>query len=460
MLNYSLKLNREFVSADASLQKLFAMLKLRPKSDLVGISAPVNFICLIDTSGSMYEVVMGDVKPTGNHFTMDGNQYTEVSGGTTKIDLVIESLNKLVDSQKFKPNDRIAIIRFDDEASTLLELTSANNLSEIKRAIEQIRLYSGGTRLGLGMRQALQLLANQPMASQRVLLFTDGQTFDEDLCKEIASEFHAKNIPISAMGVGDYEEDLLIHLSDTTAGNLYHFSTEEKAIGTQVSLSDLPIKILGEFSDAQEQVINNLALTIKTVKGVELNRITRVYPSLAEFPLEQNPHKIGNLTASDETIFILEFNIENRAASRVRIAQLGLTYDVPGQNRRGEMPPQAIVVQFVEGQMAAQMDVEVMSYVEQRIIADLVQQSTDMAKTDPDKAQEMLEVVIKKTRRIGNDPLTESLTQAQDELRKTRKLSPEFRKTVKLGAKGKTMRITGDVSNQLSEEIIRQRTGT
>ncbi|QUS60497.1 hypothetical protein [Synechocystis sp. PCC 7338] len=64
------------------------------------------------------------------------------------------------------------------------------------------------------------------------------------------------------------------------------------------------------------------------------------------------------------------------------------------------------------------------------------------------------------TKKWGNDSLTESLSQAQDELRKTRKLSPEFRKTVKIGSKGKTVRINDDLGEELSQDAIRQLTGT
>ena len=58
------------------------------------------------------------------------------------------------------------------------------------------------------------------------------------------------------------------------------------------------------------------------------------------------------------------FDIDSRAQSRVRIAQLGLTYDIPGQQRRGELSPQNLVIQLVAGQGGiAQTNPEVMGYV-------------------------------------------------------------------------------------------------
>ncbi|BDA65956.1 von Willebrand factor, type A [Calothrix sp. PCC 7716] len=461
VLNVAITPHREFMPADAAGQKLFLMLKLRPKRDVAKTRPSTAFTFVIDTSGSMYEVVAGDTTPTGVTFIQDGQQYNQVTGGKTKIDIVIESLLALVRSGKLGASDRVAIVQFDDTASQIIGLTPATQASQLEDAISQLRNFSGGTRMGLGLSRALDMLGDQDMSVRRTLLFTDGQTFDEDICRDIASDFAAKNIPITALGVGeDFKEDLLTHLSDSTGGSLLYV-VAGNAIGTQVSILDLPGKIIEEYSQAQQEVITNLALTVKTVKGVELTRIVRAYPTQAEFPLTQDPYSIGNAAAGDETIFILEFSMENRPASRVRIAQLGLTYDIPGQNRRGELPPQNLVIQFVTGQGgAAQVDQEVMDYVQQCNISNLVNQATKIADRDPQKAEELLETARRMTVRIGNKAMEESLNDAQQELRKTRQISPGTRKTVKMGAKGKTVKMGSDIEDQLSEEEMRKLTGT
>jgi Ca-activated chloride channel family protein len=439
MLNVQIAPHREFLPCDAAEQKLFVMLKLRPTKEVANTRPSTTFVFLIDTSGSMYEDV----------------------GDRTKIEIVMESLKRLIHSGKLGASDRIAIVQFDDSASTIIGLTPATQISQLESAIERLLDSSGGTRMGLGLRGALSLLSGQNMTIRRTLLFTDGQTFDEDVCRAIASEFATNNVPITALGVGEFNEDLLNHLSDTTGGSQMHIVAEENHGGTAVSITNLPDTIIQEFSEAKKEVITNLALTIKTVKGVKLTRIVRVYPTLAEFPLTQEPYPLGNAVANDETIFILEFSIESRAASRVRIAQMGLTYDVPGQNRRGELPPENLLVQFVTGQVAAQVDPEVMSYVQQSNISQLVNQATRVAESNPQKAEELLETARRMTVRIGNDAMTESLNQAQDELRKTSKISDGTRKTVKMGSKGKTVKMGGDINDdQLSEEQIRKLSGT
>ena len=332
MLNVTLTPHREFLPADTPNQKLFIMLKLRPTKEVAKTRPSTTCSLLIDTSGSMYEIVAGNPQPTGEIVIQDGKEYNVVTGGKTKIDVVIESLYKIVRSGRLDDQDRFSLIQFDDNASTLIGLTPATQVTQIEDAIAKLRDFSGGTCIGRGMNQALSLLANQSMTSRRALIFTDGETFDEAECIELAKEFADKGIPITALGIGEYNEDLLMNLGDNTGGRLHHV-VADNAKGTQVAIEDLPNKLFEEIGQAQKEVINNLALNVRTVEGVKLNRVTRVYPDQAEFPLTEQPYPIGVALGDDETVFILEFNVDSRVSCRVRIAQLGLTYDVPGQKK-------------------------------------------------------------------------------------------------------------------------------
>lgn len=461
LLTINLKSHREFLSAQQPGQKLFLMLKLRPSQDVAATRPPTTFIFVIDTSGSMYEIVSGNVKSTGRTYKIDGKEYTGVTGGKSKIDIVIESLLALINSGRLGVSDRIAIIQFDDSASQIIGLTSAAKVAELEAAIHKLRTFSGGTRMGLGLRTALDILAFEDMSVRRMVLFTDGQTFDEDQCRNIVGEFASKNMPITALGVGEeFNEDLLTYLSDATGGTSLYIVPGE-AVGTQVSILDLPQKIIQEHTQAQQEVITNLALTVKTVKGVELTRILRAYPTQADFPLNHDPHPIGNAEAHDETIFILELTVDSRPPARARIAQLGLTYNVPGKQIRGESPPENVVVDFVTGQRgAAQVDQEVMDYLQQCNLSTIIDQATKIASQNPEKADKLLETARRMTEKINNKDLMDSLHGAQEELRKTRKISDGTRKTVKIGAKSKTVKMGDDLNNVLSPDKIREITGT
>jgi Ca-activated chloride channel family protein len=62
------------------------------------------------------------------------------------------------------------------------------------------------------------------------------------------------------------------------------------------------------------------------------------------------------------------------------------------------------------------------------------------------------------TQNVGNTSLSESLSSAQDELRKTRNISSGTRKTIKMGSKGKTVKMAGgfDEDPLISEEEIQR----
>ena len=210
MLKVALTPHREFLPADTADQKLFLMLKLQPTQEVAKTRPSTTCAFLIDTSGSMYEIVAGNPQPTGRTYQQDGKTYNQVTGGTTKLDIVMKSLRNLINSGRLDQNDRISLIQFDDKASTLIGLTPATETTQIEEAIAKLKDFSGGTCMGRGMNQALALLANQSMTSRRALIFTDGETFDEAECQELAQELANKGIPITALGIGDYNENLLI----------------------------------------------------------------------------------------------------------------------------------------------------------------------------------------------------------------------------------------------------------
>lgn len=439
MLNISVKTHRDFLPAKASGQKLFAMMKVRPTKEVSLTKPKTSFVFVIDTSGSM----------------------TEMSGTKSKIEIVVESLLTLVRSGTLGADDYISIIQFDSSASILIDLTSADNVVELESAIAKLKDFSGGTLLGLGLQQALSVLEKENMVSCRAFMFTDGQTSDEDKCRELAQQFQKNNIPITSLGVGNFNEDLLINLSDITAGRCFHVIEDAKQSGNNtVLIEKLPAVLADEFGQAQGDVITNLSIAVSTVKGVKLSRVLRAYPDQADFPVSADgTAALGNATSNDETVFILDFDVDERPPAKARVAQFGLTYDVPGQNRRGEVDPQSLIVQFVEGQAgAAQVDPEVMGYMQQCNIAQIVSQAT--REENPEKAEQLLETARRMTVRLGNTELADSLTTAQEELRKTRKISAGTRKTVKIGSKGKTVKMVDDINEDLSEEQIRHMSGT
>jgi Ca-activated chloride channel family protein len=289
---------------------------------------------------------------------------------------------------------------------------------------------------------------------RKVLLLTDGLAVDEDDCRTAAGALAELRAPIVALGVGEeYNEDLLADLCNITLGRPYDLR----------DMTDLPQLFESEVGSAANQVVADVQMTLRTVRDVKLVSAMRAYPSLSDIDATADPLALGNVEAGDHTVFILELDIPERPPVRARIAQVGITYLVPAQGYRGEIPIQDLVIEFTDDEaLAAQVDPEVMGYVQQRNVDALVRQATEQAKTNPEQARKTLQVARSMTQRLGNRSMTQALGQAEEELKTSGTLAVGTRKTIKLGARSATVKAAGPdqvLEDLPSEEEIKRITG-
>lgn len=435
MLNLIFKPHRASLKAHTNeAQKVFAMLKLIPESEVAKSRPPLAFALVIDTSGSMRELANEQVK----------------------LERAIEAAHALIDDDRLLPDDKVTVIHFDDDAKTLLPLMPLSSKPAMHQAVDSLRNYSGGTMLAKGMRCAQQELTNlPPQIAKRAMLLTDGKTFDEGECRSLAIQFAEANTPIIAIGIGvEYNEKLMLELSQVSQGRPYHLQNMSQLHGI---LND-------EIGSSVREVVTDLQATVAVVKGVKLDSLTRVYPSLSEVNLTQPTYRLGNIVAGDYTIFILEFTISgiSRPPSRVRLSQVSLASHAPALGRRDEFPPQDLYVTFTADEAAiAAVDAEVLGYVQQKNADRMMQEAVRLATVDVSRAQQTLQMAMGMTQRLGNAAMTQMLQNALDELNKTGAISAETRKTVALGGRTKTVK-TGSATpleGVPSEEQIRKLTG-
>lgn len=438
MLHAELRPHREYLLAQSPGQKLFLALKLRPQEEAASARPQLSVVFVVDTSGSMREAV---------------------TGARTKIEIVVGALKELIGSALLQPEDRLALVQFDDAASVLVPFTAAADRSGLVTAAESLRRYSGGTHMGAGMEQALALLEGET-GSRRMIVLTDGQTFDESLVRDLTDQLAQKQIPVTAIGVGtDWNEDLLTHLTDSTQGKPYHVVPDnENPQPPSLRASELPQAILGELKQAATEVVTNVALSVRMVKDVKLERITRVTPTVNTVDLAIQPHPLGNVAAREETVFVLEFELPARPVARMRVAQLGLTFQVPGAGYRGEIPPIDVIVEFTQEEaLAGRIDPAVMAFVQQRNLDVIIQGLTKQLRDNPAEARKTMELARNMTRKLGNDAMTVALDRALDEMASSKTVSAGTVKTLKIGSKTQTLRSGG--SGLPTDEEIRKMTG-
>ena len=456
MLNVDVRSHRPFLRASAGGQKLFLMLKLLPSPEAADARPTVSLAVVVDTSGSMREPAPGtnpELVET-DPVMVDGKTYNATYRGTSKLDVTMDAARRLIQSEHLRPDDRISLIHFDDRSDVLASETVGDGRARLSEAIDRLREYSGGTQMAPGLRDAEAELRSQEGTTRTVLLLTDGLAIDEEECREAAAALATLRARIIALGVGEeYNEDLLAELASATQGKPYDFR----------DMTILPEIFDTELGSATRQVVTDVQATVKTVRDVRLISAARVYPSLADLDAAQAPLHLGSLESGDHTIFVLELDVPERPAVRARLAQIGVTYRVPGQGYRGEAPPIDVTVEYTTDEaLAASVDAEVMGYVQQRNVDSLVRQATQQAETNPEQAAKTLRVARSMTQRLGNRGMTVALGNAEDELRGRGTISIGTRKTIKLGARTQTMKVgPGDdvPQNIPSQDEIRRLTG-
>ena len=456
MLNATVKAHRPYLRAAGGPQKLFVMLALEPTSEAGRARPRVALALVLDTSGSMREPAPGiepEVTPTAP-FVVDGKTYNATFNGRTKLDIAVEAARRVLESPHIQPDDTVSLIQFDDRSSVVAAGNAGADRAALLAGVDRLSEFSGGTHMGPGLHNAARELQPHEDAGRTVFLLTDGRAVDEDECREAAGALAQHQARIVALGVGEeYNEDLLADLSSATRGRPYDFR----------DMAALPQILEDELGAATRQVVSDVQVAVKTVRDVKLVSATRAYPSLADLDPTQSPLQLGSLEAGERTVFVLEFDVAERPAVRARLAQIGITYWIPAERYRGEVTPIDLLVEFTEEEaLAAAVDPEVMGYVQQRNVDALVRRATEQATNDPVQAAKTLQVARAMTQRLGNRGMTVALGKAEEELKGTGGISAGTRKTIKLGARTRTMRVGGPdetPQNVPSEEDIRRMTG-
>ncbi len=459
MLDINITAHREYLLANQSQQKLFLQLSLRPKHQASGARPQLAVAFVVDTSGSMREVVTEPNEYTGHTRIVEGQEYEVVHGAKSKLDLVAASLQGILDAGALQPQDRLSLVHFDDNARVLVPFIEASQRARLLAAVESLNHYSGGTHMGAGMEKGFELLQAEK-GSKRMILLTDGETFDEDTVEGISNQLTREHIPVTAIGVGEFNEELLLKTADRTQGKLIDVVPDTaNPLPPAVRASQLPHEILGDMQSAASEVVTDIGLSIKTVKDVAIDRITRVAPQQNEVSMTVQPYNLGNAAINETTIFILEVTLPAHSQARLRLAQLGFTYQVPGANYRGESPPIDVVVEFTNDEaLAGRVNGEVMQWVQQRNVELLIKKATAEAQRNPEQAAKTMQLARSMTIKLGNTVMTQALDRALGELDNNKTISIGTAKTLKIGAKTQTLKAGSD-GGIPSEEEIRRMTG-
>ncbi|HUA32398.1 MAG TPA: VWA domain-containing protein [Candidatus Binataceae bacterium] len=396
----------EHVLSSAENFVLYVLLEATARGKGGGGRVPLNLGVVIDRSGSMYD--------------------------ERRLEFVVDAVKFLADN--LNPEDSVSIVAFADKAQVIATPEQARDKNFVKRAIDDIDLLEigGGTQMALGMRAAIDQVKKglSPNKLNRVLVLTDGQTYAETECVELAAQNH-EQISFSTMGVGvEFNEKLLQRISQDSNGK-YHF------IGD-------PAEIPGIFEDELQGLrsvsVRNGRIDVTLSQGVQVREAFRASPEIYGLgtPMVADDrnisYEIGDLQAGVPGSVLLTLVLPPRKPGPVRVLQSTFSYDVPGANA-GTANIDLAVEYTLDRTLTSKRNGRVMNLVDQVSIAKLQTKAEEELKLgNVDRATRLLGNALQGTQRMGNVKATQALAGLMDQIKKTQTLQTKAAKTTLLQA--------------------------
>lgn len=400
--------SREYVLSSAENFVLYVLLEAaaRRGEGAGGARLPLNVGVVLDRSGSMYD--------------------------ERRLEFVVEAVKFLVDN--LAPQDKVTIVAFADKAHILASGQSALDKEAVKRAIDDIDLLEigGGTQMALGMRAAIDEVRKNLAGERlnRVLVLTDGQTYEEMACVDLMSQ-NRDQMSFSAMGVGvEFNEKLLMRIAQDSGGK-YHF------IGDS---SEIPTIFDDELQGLRAVSLRGGRIDLALAQGVQIREAFRASPeiySLGE-PLVGDDRKvnyaIGDLEAGVPGSVLLTLVLPPRKPGPVRIAQAAFHYELPAIGERAANVD--VTIHYtLDRTLTSKVNGRVMNLVDQVSIAKLqAKAEEELRQGNVDRATRLLGNAIQGTQRVGNVKATQALAGLIDQIKKTQTLQTKAAKTTLLQA--------------------------
>jgi Ca-activated chloride channel family protein len=406
-LSFDALVSSQYVLSTAENFVIYALLEAVAKGGggADGARLPLNLGVVLDRSGSMYD--------------------------ERRLEFVVEAVKFLADN--VAPEDKVAVIAFADKAQVIIQPDQIHDRAAVRRALDDIDLLEigGGTQMALGMRAAIEQVKRNlaPNRLNRVLVLTDGQTYEETACIDLVNQ-NRDQMSFSAMGVGvEFNEKLLMRIAQDSHGK-YHF------IG---NAEEIPGIFEDELTGLRAVTVRNGKIDVTLSQGVQVREAFRASPDIYSLgtPLLEDrrvTYEIGDLEADVPSSVLLTLVLPPRRPGPVRIAQAAFRYEVPGSGERS-VSTDVTVEYSLDRTLTSRRNARVMNLVDQVSIAKLQARAEEELKVgNVDRATRLLSNAIQGTQRLGNVKATQALVGLMDQVKKTQTLQTKAAKTTLLQA--------------------------
>jgi Ca-activated chloride channel homolog len=394
-------------------QALYALVDIKTGGGASFGSMPANLGLVLDRSGSM-----------------DGE----------KMDNLKEAVGYVADHLSDK--DLVSVTIFDDQVESLIPNQPAKNREDIKSKVARV-IPRGGTQISDGLKTGMAEVKKGYSRDRvnRVLLLTDGQTWDdEDACMKLAGFVGKQGIAITSIGIGDeWNEKLLLQIAERSHGDSHWIQN--------------PISILDVFRQEVEGMQSvaavNLKVTARLSQGVKPVKVYSTIPMITDVSKKAVSGQgvvvdLGSLDGKKGQAVLIEARVPSQKAGKFRLGIIEVTYDVPSQGIKGKSIKTDLFVNFTpDAAAAAKVNAEVMNLAEKVSAFKLQTRALSEAEAgNIAAATQKLQAAATVLLNMGEDELAKAAEREILSLKKTGVLSPAGTKKLEYGTRKLTQALT------------------
>ncbi|GMK41946.1 hypothetical protein PCCS19_50050 [Paenibacillus sp. CCS19] len=378
--------------------------EIRMKKDNVPTELGTDVCLVLDVSGSMRDIIAGEVVSTGQTVMIEGQLRNIVTGGTSKLDCAISAVQKLL--PKLRDNDTLSLVAYEDNSHIIFKGYKKNQQKEMLQKLEECRRYSGNTNISGALREARVLLKDIPGSRPKKIIFlTDGNPVgDTEEAGIHEGEMLAEyNITIDCLGIGDdFNLAFINRIAAPSKGRTNLIETPEDAERIFTEL----------FEKSQDVLATNLELHLRFSPQVRVTEHYRGVPEnmyLGKVRMPQDDRtvtlKLGQVETHQryEYFFLITVPPQEGYNGMFRLMQAEATYYLPGITSDKEITKKSIAVEFGDkSQFAQRRNGEVESGYSQAEIMRLLTEAEDaLKKSKNGEAGQKYQLIIDKYMSLG-----------------------------------------------------------
>jgi Ca-activated chloride channel homolog len=346
----------------------------------------------------------------------------------SRLEQTKASAQRMIDS--LSSDDALSIVTFSDKAEVVWPTQPLTDPVKTKAKVSAVQA-SGGTEILQGLLAGLAEIEKRrtQFAVNHLILLTDGQTYgDEERCLGAAEAAARHRIGISAMGIGEDWNDVLLDAIASRCGGVSQYIA---------STGEIQHFLRERLQGLSSAYADNVRLVFKPSDGARLTNAFKLSPYIERIPLDADTLSLGSLQSDAAVSGIIELIVGPHAAGSHRLAEMELIGNIPSRHMEDARLRQAVTFTFDPN---ANPNMPAPSHILNALAKITIFQMQEGAlqaleKGDVAGATHRLETMATRLLDMGEHQLARAALLEAGRLARSGNLSPAGRKAIKYGTR-------------------------